>query len=326
MTWSFIPFTCLREQGAESLQTSFSDIKQSERSKSNRIVEKYCLTDNLKECYLDSLFGMTSDHLEKITPRRLNTSSDYKEFEKTYVLAEGSRVKTYHLPEKGLESKVKDRGCGKSSPELLAKYDQSTSSWKTVHCLLEGDLMLSSLTLPKWGILSHGELSALPTSELPIFGKGSGESVKYPTACATGKGGSGAAKKWLKIEEMERVPTPKAVDWKQQGVGAALRRDSFDLPTYARMFPTPMAHDSKQSIPKEIKKDHYFDLVRYTAVYPTPCSQGFSGGSGACQKIRSIKDLTDEEKRSMISGNGGKLNPDWVEWLMGWIPGWTRIN
>lgn len=34
-------------------------------------------------------------------------------------------------------------------------------------------------------------------------------------------------------------------------------------------------------------------------------------------------EITEEEKRSMQSGNGGKLNPDWVEWLMGWGIGWT---
>lgn len=28
----------------------------------------------------------------------------------------------------------------------------------------------------------------------------------------------------------------------------------------------------------------------------------------------------------MNAGNGGQLNPDWVEWLMGWPIGWTRIT
>lgn len=26
------------------------------------------------------------------------------------------------------------------------------------------------------------------------------------------------------------------------------------------------------------------------------------------------------------AGNGGQLNPDWVEWLMGWPIGWTDLN
>lgn len=28
----------------------------------------------------------------------------------------------------------------------------------------------------------------------------------------------------------------------------------------------------------------------------------------------------------MQSGNGGKLNPEWVEWLMGWGVGWTDLS
>jgi hypothetical protein len=33
--------------------------------------------------------------------------------------------------------------------------------------------------------------------------------------------------------------------------------------------------------------------------------------------------ITEEERRSMSAGNGGQLNPTWVEWLMGYPFGWT---
>jgi hypothetical protein len=35
---------------------------------------------------------------------------------------------------------------------------------------------------------------------------------------------------------------------------------------------------------------------------------------------------TIEEARLMGAGNGGKLNPEWVEWLMGWPLGWTDLK
>jgi hypothetical protein len=35
---------------------------------------------------------------------------------------------------------------------------------------------------------------------------------------------------------------------------------------------------------------------------------------------------TEEEYRAMTAGNFGKLNPDWVEWLMGWPIGWTSLD
>lgn len=35
-------------------------------------------------------------------------------------------------------------------------------------------------------------------------------------------------------------------------------------------------------------------------------------------------DLAAEERRSMAAGNGGQLNPEWVEAMMGFPPGWTE--
>lgn len=34
--------------------------------------------------------------------------------------------------------------------------------------------------------------------------------------------------------------------------------------------------------------------------------------------------ITEEERKIMSQGNGGQLNPDWVEWLMGLPVGWTE--
>jgi hypothetical protein len=33
-----------------------------------------------------------------------------------------------------------------------------------------------------------------------------------------------------------------------------------------------------------------------------------------------------EERKAMQAGNGGKLNPTWVEWLMGFPTGWTDLK
>ena len=38
------------------------------------------------------------------------------------------------------------------------------------------------------------------------------------------------------------------------------------------------------------------------------------------------KKVGKEEALKMGAGNGGQLNPTWVEWLMGFPPGWTDLN
>jgi hypothetical protein len=48
------------------------------------------------------------------------------------------------------------------------------------------------------------------------------------------------------------------------------------------------------------------------------------GGSGAWNQLNKV--TTPEEARQMGAGNGGKLNPMWVEWLMGWPLGWTDLK
>jgi hypothetical protein len=48
------------------------------------------------------------------------------------------------------------------------------------------------------------------------------------------------------------------------------------------------------------------------------------GGTGSWDLLK--KNTTIEEARSMGAENGGKLNPDWVEWLMGWPLGWTDLK
>lgn len=60
--------------------------------------------------------------------------------------------------------------------------------------------------------------------------------------------------------------------------------------------------------------------------FPTPRTKGLCGGTGSFQMLAKLKDegkITEEERRAMASGNGGALNPEWIEWLMAFPHGWT---
>jgi hypothetical protein len=63
--------------------------------------------------------------------------------------------------------------------------------------------------------------------------------------------------------------------------------------------------------------------------YPTPKTNGFCSGSGAAGMVNDLAEagqIDEETRRSMRAGNGGQLNPDWVELLMGVPMGFTSLE
>ena len=64
-------------------------------------------------------------------------------------------------------------------------------------------------------------------------------------------------------------------------------------------------------------------------LWPTP-STGASlcGGTGnfkTLQRMAAVGIITEEERRQLSQGNGGKTNPDFVEWLMGYEQQFTKL-
>ena len=95
-------------------------------------------------------------------------------------------------------------------------------------------------------------------------------------------------------------------------------------------WPTPTAQDAKNSTfpPSQINRDSVVGEIMRRTVYPTPVTCKVGGGSGARKQLEKLKNsgaLTEEEYRRMGAGNGGQLNPEWVEWLMGFPQGWTSV-
>ena len=64
-------------------------------------------------------------------------------------------------------------------------------------------------------------------------------------------------------------------------------------------------------------------------LFPTPTTgAGLCGGTGNYRQLKALENMgkiTPEERRNMAAGNGAQLNPDWVEWLMGFPIGWTEV-
>ena len=101
------------------------------------------------------------------------------------------------------------------------------------------------------------------------------------------------------------------------------------------LWPTPrsssaMAEDLN-SIRERLEngKNYKSRLEEAIAMWPTPTYGKLAGGTGGMQQIEAkylAGEITTEERRAMRAGNGGKLNPMWVEWLMGFPLGWTDLE
>jgi DNA (cytosine-5)-methyltransferase 1 len=107
--------------------------------------------------------------------------------------------------------------------------------------------------------------------------------------------------------------------------------------------PTPTVNDShgvsQGQTPRDILSHAVEKGETKSHIYPTVCTKTMGGCSGSFAKLKELEEigrLTPEERRAMSShltggkdpdtANCGMLNPDWVEWLMGWPIGWTDID
>jgi hypothetical protein len=119
--------------------------------------------------------------------------------------AEGFPARTSALPGKAQGSPANGRDYGAITPDLLARYDPASSSWKTSqHCLV-GGLETSSETWPRSGMMRSGIAYRLPPL-VPLTGEiGYGSSL-IPTPTACDYKGSG-------VPRLNRGPSNNLRDW-----------------------------------------------------------------------------------------------------------------
>jgi hypothetical protein len=198
-----VSYTYLQERGGESLAASFSDIPVSVLSKSRNTHARSCCNASGTACCHDFQSGMTSAHSTELLGEDKSMSSQAASHAKTSVPQEKAQDWLENDPVYGLRWR-----------ELSARFDRDTSLWKIHPCLFPEDSMSCSVTLPRWGMMLGGELSALIMPALPT---GATESGFWPTPmgharhAAPLKNNRGE----LNLAGQVRVwPTPKAPDGK----------------------------------------------------------------------------------------------------------------
>jgi hypothetical protein len=124
-------------------------------------------------------------------------------------------------------------------------------------------------------------------------------------------------------------PTPKATDadkgtrTTRGALTEASRGHGIDLPSHVQIFPTPRAADGMTHPlrnPQNIGNPRG-RLEDYVALLPTPICNDAKNNNPPSQRTENGR---HSNQLNVIAG--GSLNPLWVEWLMGFPPGWTDLS
>ena len=263
------------------------DGEQSVQSNGKHIPQAYCAPDKMMAFSRLSRFGITFKPLTESRGGELLT-----------LYLEDFHAKTSVPQEKAQELMENDQECGEKWRGSFVKYDPDTSLWKTHQCSLLGDLDEFLETWPQWGLMRNGECWEQRMLEQTIRGTEFGLSpdgvATFHTPNTTGLDGGSNSRKALK-KRQENWPTPDAncgqrgtqPNWTPKRKSGHSAQYTINQAVRDKMFPTPTAHNSKEgNYPSEQNRN-------------TP---------------------------SLATHPGGKLNPMWVEWLMGWPLGWTDLK
>jgi len=283
----------------EFLGENCLDGEQSVQSSGNPIPQAYCAPDKMTDFSRLSRFGMTYKPLMETRGEELLT-----------LYRAAFLAKTLAQREKAQESMEKTQDSGEKWRGSFVKYDPDSSLWRTHQCSLLGGLDEFSETWPQWGLMRDGECWEQQMLAQTIRGTESGLSEKWATPTTMDKLPPKSQQALLKEATFARPGRSKPANLRDQV-------------SNMQNWPTPTSHMAKET---NAPSEHNRNTPTLTAQvnWPTPRTKGMCGGSGSWDLLN--KNTTKEEARQMGAGNGGKLNPTWVEWLMGWPPGWTDLK
>ena len=339
MTWilskAFVNSLSSPEREEDSSQAGNSDGGPSAPSRSTPTARGFFVSDKTIRPSNLSRFGTTFGALTESRGGELLTS-----------FLEGFPVRTSPPLEREPESREKDPASGRKWRALSVRYDPVTHGLRIVPCLFPGDSLPFSATLPRWGTMRDGELWERATPEPFTEEKGSGFWLT-PKASDDGVGESSetfvkrmgdrgehcfqSLSSQVKYFPGPMWPTPNCEGYRSDGevsmLAKILDREEFIMMTdrasiarRAKHFPTPRANDAEKR--GNVSDDPRNGLVGLVGKFPTPTSS-MSKGSSENHNRRGTQDRLDYVVED--DGKRGRLDPDWVELLMGWPKGYTRL-
>lgn len=266
--------------------------------------------EDLKLNGLSNVIPTPKPFLESIgpQPRFMMTlrASILKIYQESTYSQEDSLVKTSAMLEKELASRGVVLHSGNITCEPLAKYDHDSQSLKMLKHLGEKDLKLSSPILPRSGMMLNGIVYRLP----PL--------VRLTVATGYSSFATPTTMDFLPPKSETALLREATITRKNRSKPANLR----DQVSNMQNWPTPtvsdvFTHKLKSSQIKEGSR-HSLTLGKAVQMFPTPAVRDYKDNASPSEFKRHTPSTA-----SMV---GGALNPNWVEWLMGFPIGFTELN
>jgi len=258
--------------------------------------------------------------------------------------AADSRAKIYRSPERVLVLQARGVDSGANTSDSFARFDPATSSWRTCQaCLVEGYQRFSE-TWPRSFMTRKGTAYRLPTL-VPLTGETESGLLPTPAASYYGSNQGGSAGRTgpvrLGLETMARkglwpTPTAKLGDPRRGSPSAQTAQKRFsqgkrNLDDSVAMWPTPTVGDSKSSGSRNTPSSKAHPGVSLTDAVRGDGGAGRTWPTPAARDYRHPNALPYSERGGGTKGEqlpnavGGSLNPQFVEWLMGFPKDWTVI-
>lgn len=297
--------TFLQALGEGYFPTYYSDINPCVPSRSMTIASKSFPKGKRTVCFRGFQFSMT------LQPSTGSLGAD------TLTLsAEGSPAKTSASPDVAMASMGNEAAYGPKWPGSLAKYDPDTRSWRTHQCSLLGGLEEYLATWPNSGTMQSGSFWERTMQVPRIAAKGSGY---WPTPTASQARSEGMILQMrAKVEAGDL--TREEAELMIQGSLEPARMQAW-ANTPSGNWPTPTCADAYTDKLKSAQQKegsmHSVNLSQAVRMWPTPTvspSRGLRSGD------------PNDQNRIRLEPVGGQLNPDWVEWLMGWCVHWSSLE
>lgn len=288
----------LQELAAESLEGNCLDGALSAQSNTTNMPQAYCSQDKMTDCSRLSRFGMTFAPFPACLGKELLT----------WFLAD-FHVKTSAQQEKAQELTASEADSGQKWQGSFAKYNPDSRSWKTAQRSLLADSDEFSETWPRWGTMRNGECWEQTTLAHHTIASESGYWATPTTmdklppkspealereAVVARPGRSKPANLRDQVSNMQSWPTP-TVSGNYNKKGSS-KTSGNGLATEVNMFPTPQASDNRD--------------------------RGNLSSGAVLRRMEKGKQISLSQS---VSKENGRLNPEWVELLMGWPRDWTSL-